>query len=77
MKEEFSQKLPAEYVRALSQKEDFMGVSYSGYSVGLDSKTAEGEEPRKIVTFSMSVQLSPEQNAYHPEAEESTEEEAE
>ena len=79
MKEEFSQKLPAEFAKALGAKDEFMAVSYGGYNVGKDTiQGPDGQETEKgVVTFSMSVQLSPEQNAYHPEAEESTEEEAE
>ena len=80
--DECSQKLPAAYAEDLLKQPDIMAVGYSGYKVSEESvKIGEVDIPIKVVSFSVSAQLGPEQSAYHPEADssadESTEEEAE
>ena len=77
--EQMAQKLPADLVENLAKKPEFIAGSYKGYTLKLDEiKLDSGEvEAHTKVTFDVGMQLAPNESAYHPESEESTEEDAE
>ena len=70
-KEEYAQKLPAEFEKNLRESKFFKSSSYKGYGVTVVKK--EGEEDKGRITFNTSVTLEGNKSAYH--SEESSEEE--
>lgn len=77
--EQMAQKLPADFVEKLAQNKEFMAYGYGGYGLKLDSvKLENGEvEAHTKVSFNVSMQLAPNESAYQPDSENSTEEDAE
>lgn len=77
--EQMAQKLPADYVESLKKTGQFQAGGYGGYSItDVKEKLDNGEEEiHSKVNFSVILELAPNESAYHPESENSTEEEAE
>ena len=80
--DEMAQTLPSDYVESLLKQPIFMSGAYSGYEVReVGEKNAENpdeEQKKDVAQFSVSLALSPNVSAYHPdEAVEENEEAAE
>ena len=76
--EENGQKLPETYVKnLLADSKTFMAAGYSGYQLLKVQKEDNKNEFDLKLKFEVSMNLTPEESAYHEIAEEETQEEAE
>ena len=61
-----AQTLPSEFIDALLDDDMFMAASYGGFQ--LATVKEEGQEDKDVISFQASVQLVPNESAYHPDS---------
>jgi hypothetical protein len=58
--------MPSDFVMNLVENDMFMAASYSGFN--LATVKQEGQEDKEVINFQASVNLVPDESAYHPDS---------
>ena len=65
VKDQYAQTLPSDFIQNLEKSDMFRDASFAGYNV-TTVENEETHEKKDVINFSATVELAPNQSAYHP-----------